>query len=143
MTKLRNTKIPITVCFKIKDLAQQIYDLNIDEILCLFKEVDDLFNKMHLVDRNEWNDHISKWIYQRDRRNQQDAFVNKAIRMRDESTNGHAAPSRRAKKSVYGTMRNDSSVSRSDSCVAAHEPWPGCSRVITCMRVHICVYACA
>ena len=70
MAKQRNTKVAICFYLKIKDLAQQIYDLDIDDVLCLFKEVDALYSDSE--DTNEWNDHFSKWIYQRDRKKQKD-----------------------------------------------------------------------
>tara|TARA_Y100001937_G_scaffold101627_1_gene139490 strand:+ start:476 stop:781 length:306 start_codon:yes stop_codon:yes gene_type:complete len=78
MTTTRKTnKVAITVCLKIKDLAEQIYDLNIDEILCLFKEVDDLF--MVNEDGFEWNEGLQEWIDKRNRKKQKvsDASTNK------------------------------------------------------------------
>ena len=66
MAKLRNTEIPITVCFKIKDLAQQIYDLDSDDVLCLFKEVDALY--MGSEDGFEWNEGLQEWINKRMKR---------------------------------------------------------------------------
>ena len=68
MTKTRNTEIPITVCLKIKDLAKEIYYQNIDEVLCLFKEVDALF--MGNEDGFEWNEGLQEWIDKRNRKKQ-------------------------------------------------------------------------
>ena len=69
MAKTRNTKVPITVYFKIKDLAEQIYQLDHDEIICLFKEIDDLSNCYHTID-NDWNVLFQQWIDKRNRKKQ-------------------------------------------------------------------------
>jgi len=62
MATTRKTKVAICVYLKIKDLAQQIYCLDTDEIICFFTELDDLFSKAHTVDRNKWNDSFEQWI---------------------------------------------------------------------------------
>ena len=69
MTKKRNTKVPITVYFKIKDLAEQIYQLDHDEIICLFKEIDDLAKDYHTID-NDWNVLFQQWIDKRMKKSQ-------------------------------------------------------------------------
>ena len=66
MATTRKTKVGICVSFKIKDLAQQIYDLDSDDVLCLFKEVDDLF--MVNEDGFEWNEGLQEWINKRMKR---------------------------------------------------------------------------
>ena len=66
MAKQRNTKVGICVSFKIKDLAQEIYDLDIDDVLCLFKEVDTLY--MASENGSYWNDSFQQWIDQRMKR---------------------------------------------------------------------------
>ena len=73
MAKQRNTKVGICVSFKIKDLAQQIYDLDSDDVLCLFQEVDALY--MASEDGFDWNEGLQEWIIRRwqpsDRRRRQ------------------------------------------------------------------------
>ena len=66
MAKQRNTKVAICVSFKIKDLAQQIYDLDIDDVICLFKEVDALYSDSeNSMDKNDWNTHFQQWLDER------------------------------------------------------------------------------
>ena len=78
MAKLRNTEIPITVCFKIKDLAKQIYDLNIDEVLCLFQEVDELYRVSE--DGFEWKQDLQEWINKRSEKSSNDPITTKDLR---------------------------------------------------------------
>lgn len=67
LTKKKNTKVPITVCIKIKDLAELIYQLEVDEILCLFKEVDALCSDDSICPEItvEWNTAIEQWFNER------------------------------------------------------------------------------
>ena len=64
MTKRRNSKINICTSIKIKDLAQEIYYREMDEVICLLTELDTLYSNNH--DGVEWNDCLQVWIDNRD-----------------------------------------------------------------------------
>ena len=78
MAKQRNTKVAICVSLKIKDLAQQIYDLDSDDVLCLFKEVDALY--MGSEDGFEWKQDLQEWINKRSEKSSNDPITTKDLR---------------------------------------------------------------
>ena len=70
MAKRRKTKVPITVSLKIKELAEQIYDLDIDEVICLLTELDTLYSNNHgCLEGVEWNEALQVWIHKRSQKN--------------------------------------------------------------------------
>jgi len=62
--KRKKTKVHICYEVKIEDLAEEIYSLEIPEILCLFKEVDARYASLGSDSfcNAEWNKSLQKWI---------------------------------------------------------------------------------
>ena len=54
-----------SICLNIKELAEQISTLDLDKIICLFKEVDNICCHNRLHSGFDFNDALKKWFDKR------------------------------------------------------------------------------